>query len=387
MPLSFSSRTAWPSHENPLSQKLKAMRDAGHTILDLTESNPTRCGFRYLTKDFLKPLASEGGLLYEASPKGLDRARQAVRDYYAARGIRLDLSQIFLTASTSEAYHYLFRLLANPGDGVLIPKPGYPLLEYLGGLNDVTVTPFALTAPKWAMDIKTMKRAASTKASALLLVNPNNPTGHFVSAADRKTVNRFCRDRELALMVDEVFLDYAWDKEAENRSFAGSSEVLTFTLSGISKILGLPQMKLSWIVVSGPQADREEALRRLEIIADAYLSVNTPVQMALPEWLKASEQISGEILERVKENYGILEAHPDFSRFSGSRPEGGWYTLLNLPDSKTDEDWALHMLVAEQVLMHPGYLFDFQESHKAVISLLPEPDLFREGIRRIFRRL
>lgn len=387
MTFPFSHRTAWPPDENPLSRKLAALRKAGQEVLDLTESNPTRCGFSYLRQDLLAPLASADSLLYDPHPQGLAEARKAVVRYYARRGIHLDSGQIFLTASTSEAYHFLFRLLADPGAGILVPKPGYPLLEYLGGLNDVTVTPFALTAPDWTMDIKTMKRAASTKARALMLVNPNNPTGHFVSEADRDKVIRFCRERGLALLADEVFLDYAWEDDAPARSFAGSSEVLTFTMSGISKILGLPQMKLSWIVVSGPEKERREAVRRLEIIADAYLSVNTPVQRALPSWLKETDRVSGEILGRVKENFSVLLNLPDAARFIGPRPEGGWYALLNLPDSKTDEGWALHLLVAEHVLIHPGYLFDFEGTSKAVISLLPEPEKFREGARRIFRRL
>ena len=389
MPAHFSSRTEWPKDENALTQKLKALRAEGHEILDLTESNPTRCGFQFLSGEILKPFSNSGALIYDPLPQGLESARKAVQNYYAARGVEIDLKQIFLTASTSEAYHFLFRLLANPGDAVLVPKPGYPLLEYLGALNDVTVSPFALDpAAGWGIDVKNLKRAASPKACAMLLVHPNNPTGHYVSSGDRELVNRFCRERDLALMVDEVFLDYAWNPSEEApRSFAANGEVLTFTLSGVSKILGLPQMKLSWVVVSGPEQEREEAIRRLEVIADAYLSVNTPVQRALPEWMAACSRINGEIAARVKENFKILQANPEFSRLGGLVPEGGWYALLNLPETRTDEDWALYVLVAEHVLFHPGYLFDFEDKDRAVVSLLPEPVKFQEGIKRLLRRL
>lgn len=383
----FSKRTAWPADENPLSRKLAALKKAGHPVLDLTESNPTRCGFGYLRQDWLSPLASSENLLYDPSPRGALAAREAVSRYYARRGASVDPSQIVLTASTSEAYHFLFRLLADPDARILVAKPGYPLLEYLGALNDVSVTPFSLKPDGWSLDLAALKRAASVKARALMLVNPNNPTGHFISPGDREKIVRFCRERSLALLADEVFFDYAWNPDLRGVSFAAGSETLTFTMSGVSKILGLPQMKIGWIAVSGPEKEKREALRRLEIIADAYLSVNTPAQHALPFWLENAEAVSGEILRRVQNNFDAFMKLPEAGRFIKERPQGGWYAAADLPDSRSDEDWALHLLGAEHVLVHPGYLFDLEGPPKAVISLLPEPEIFLEGARRILRRL
>ena len=384
----FSERTNWPSHLNPLSEKLAQLKREGAGFMDLTESNPTRCGFSFLEAPLLSALTAPQSLRYEPDPRGLLRAREAVCGYYERKGIRLNPEQIFLTSSTSEAYHYVFRLLAGPGDAVLAPKPSYPLFEYLAGLSDVVLKTYALSAARdWRTDSACLEAACPEPARAVILVHPNNPTGHFVTAGERKELDLFCRRRSAALICDEVFLDYALHG-GEVQSFADNQETLTFTLSGISKILGLPQMKLSWIVVNGPEAEREEALRRLEIIADAYLSVNAPVQNALSRWFELQPRITEEIRLRLSDNLETLQEAAGNQLQRVCLPQGGWYAALRLPASREDEAWAMEFLEQDGVLIHPGYLFDFEEPAPfGVISLLPEPEKFKAGVKKIFERM
>ena len=384
--MNFSDRTRWENHPNLLTRTFADLLSAGERILNLTESNPTHCGFRYLSPDLLKPFADAGNLLYEPDPHGLLPAREAVAGYYQQKGISVAPGDLFLTASTSEAYGFLFRLLANAGDAVLAPQPSYPLLDYLGALNDVSIGRYRITfeKEKWKTGFSRFDEGPA-KNRALVLVHPNNPTGNFIKEEERREINRRALSRQWALIVDEVFADFALGQIPEAvPSFASNQDVLTFTLGGISKILGLPQMKLSWIAVSGPQDLKQEAISRLEVIADTYLSANTPVQRAMPQWFAAQPAIRQEIKARLVANYGYLQ-----QKISGQEKikllptEGGWYAVLELPESSDDETYAVELLKRQKVFVHPGYFFDFPEGTFLVISLLPQENDFREGVDRI----
>ena len=388
--MNFSKRTDWTVSPNLLTTKLAALKNEGRRILDLTVSNPTACGFHYLNPSLLEPFLQSQNLVYEPDPHGLPQTRRAICEDYRKKGILLDPPQIFVTAGTSEAYSFIFRLLFEPGQMLMVPRPSYPLLDYLGRLNDVHLEPYPLVYEKnWRSNFERIDGPADLEPRAVLLVNPNNPTGNFVCQAGLGEINMFCRTLDMAVISDEVFFDFALEEAPQDRvSLASNRSVLTFTLGGISKTLGLPQMKLSWIVVTGPEPLRARAVERLEIIADTYLSAGTPVQHALPQWLKLKEKIQTEILTRLAANYNFLLA--SFASSSYARilkTEGGWNAVLKLPFSLTDEEWAAAFLEKEEVLTHPGYLFDFEEGSFVVLSLLVPPEIFREGVTRIANRL
>ncbi|MBI4353563.1 MAG: pyridoxal phosphate-dependent aminotransferase [Candidatus Omnitrophica bacterium] len=385
--MTFSKRTDWPKVLNLFSRKAEECRRSGQTPLDLTESNPTRCAFDYLKPKILEGFSNPQSLLYEPDPRGLLAAREAVCRYYAEKGIRIGPDQVFLTASTSEAYTYLFRLLCNPGEPALAPAPSYPLFRYLSELNDIELCEYRLryNGEAWRVDIPHLERSFKNKTKAVILVNPNNPTGNFIHAHEREAVLSLCRKEEAAVICDEVFHDFAFHSTEEpSIGFAGEERVLSFTLSGVSKIVGLPQAKLSWIVVNGPKALREEAARRLEVLADTYLSVNTPSQRALAGWLERRKEIQGEILERLRTNRRFLSERlegVEAVRLLGS--EGGWYAVLEVKSPCDDEALAIRLLEKRQVLVHPGYLFDFEGGCFLVLSLLPPSEVFREGVERM----
>lgn len=350
----FSRRThGWTTAPNPLSVKLEQLRASGVRILDLTISNPTLCGF---ASPDLAALNHPENNLYEPDAHGLKTSREAIARYYRNRhSITLDENQIFITAGTSEAYSFVFKLLTDPGDSILAPRPSYPLLHYLAELHDLKLV---------------HKEEAKTRAS--LLVHPNNPTGKYAPAP---------QEAGIPLIVDEVFLDYSFGPKPS--SFAGYQKRLCFTLSGISKILALPQMKISWIVVTGPEKLRDEAIEKLDIIADTYLSASTPSQHALPVWLSQTDAVQSEIKNRLAANLAAARAIFSGSRIKLTEPEGGWYAVLEMPDHRTDEEWALDLLEKTGVLAHPGYLFDFEEEKFLVLSLLPRADIFSEGVKRM----
>lgn len=375
----FSKRSEWDARPNPLSMLLAEKRLRNEKLLDLTESNPTRCNFKFY-KDFDVLLLSAENLRYDPDPRGLLKAREAVCRYYAEKGITVVPEQIFLTAGTSEAYHFLFRLLTDAGEAVCCAEPGYPLFDTLAGLNDASLKKYRLKAEEnWAIDFPSLETALRG-CRAVLTVHPNNPTGNYVSKEEKTTLNALCAKSGCALIADEVFLDFFW-KGSAPKSFAANREALTFTLSGVSKILGLPQMKLAWIVVSGPEAERLEAIRRLEVIADAYLSVNTLSQNALGSWLGGREAIHQEILSRVKANRSWLQKALQKKDKGELLPgEGGWYAAFRYQDPKNDEEMALHLLRKKNLLVHPGYFFDFGSDDIIVLSLLPEEKVFEEGI-------
>jgi aspartate/methionine/tyrosine aminotransferase len=386
----FSSRTNWPLTPNRLSQLLRERRERGLPILDLTESNPTRCGFALDVEETLAPLHNPRSLTYEPDPRGLRVAREAVAEYYSERGVQLDPDQIFLTASTSEAYSFVFRLLANPGDKILTPQPSYPLFDFLGALNDVDVTPYPLVYHDgWQVDLEALAARWNSRTRAVLVVHPNNPTGSYIQKRELSRMIEICRPTGAAIIADEVFADYGFDADAERvATHAQNSEALTFTLSGLSKISALPQMKLGWIVVNGPPELRSQAQARLEVIADTYLSVSAPVALAAPAWLAHRRAIQSQILERVQANLRkVDELLTPGLPVSRLRVEGGWYAILRVPSTRSDEDWAAELLTQVGVSVHPGYFYDFPSAGFLVLSLLPSCDVFADALGRALSRI
>ncbi|MGB8010534.1 MAG: pyridoxal phosphate-dependent aminotransferase [Terriglobales bacterium] len=384
----FSHRTSWRLSPNALTRVLHEARASGQQILDLTVSNPTEAGVRPDAEAVLTALANPEAMHYEPQPRGLLEARQAVCRYYreSHEVFDLDPERLVLTTSTSEAYSYVFRLLCNPGDEILVPKPSYPLFEFLADLADVKLVPYPLLYDHgWQLDFDSLYKAATAQSRAVILVHPNNPTGSYVSASETAALNAFCRDYGLALIVDEVFLDYAHDG-APRGSFVSNEGALTFTLSGVSKISALPQMKLAWVATSGPQKIVAEAGARLEIIADTYLSMNAPVQLAAGVLLDQRQQIQPILLDRVRANLAELDrqliAHPSCTRLL---VEGGWYVVLRVPAIESDEDLAIRLLRHGNVSVHPGHFYDFAGEGHLVLSLITEPDIFREGVGRLLR--
>ncbi|MDR3703211.1 MAG: pyridoxal phosphate-dependent aminotransferase [Candidatus Sulfopaludibacter sp.] len=382
----FSSRFHWDSRPNRLTGLLAQKRSAGAPILDLTESNPTHAGLHY-PPGMLAALADPRALQYEPAPAGSTEARGVVSAYYAARGCAVDAARILLTASTSEAYAYLFKLLADPGDEVLAPRPSYPLFEYLATMESVTVRQYPLVYHGgWSMDLDALAAEMSQKTRAVILVNPNNPTGSYVKRRELAELVRLCAGRGVALISDEVFSDYALTSDAERvKTLAGVEECLTFSMSGLSKIAGLPQMKLGWIAASGPEAVRREAMEKLEWIADTYLSVSTPVQCAAAALLEAGEAVQRQIRARSAENLAFAEELLRGSAANVLAVEGGWYITLQVPRVRSEEEWVLLMLERENVLVQPGYFYDFTSEAFLIVSLLTEPAVFREGFARLKR--
>jgi len=380
----FSERTRWNLAENRLSRALAELRASGQAILDLTRSNPTECGFSYDEKRIQRALAQPESLLYQPNPRGIRSAREAVSDYYEQQRIPVAVDDLILTSGTSEAYSFIFRLLCNPGDEVLIPAPSYPLFDLLADLCDVKLVRYPLFYDYgWQVDFSALSGAVSTRTKALIVVNPNNPTGHYTSESQCARLVDFCAQRPIALIADEVFLDFCL-KETRAVSLASANGVLTFTLSGLSKICGMPQMKLAWIAVSGPAHAKTEALARLEVIADAYLSVATPVQLAAPALLAMRPAFHAQVLNRVKANLSELDAQLSWqSACSRLLCEGGWSAVLRIPAIQSDEDLAIKLLAKVGVYVHPGHFYDFAQPGHAVVSLIVPQDEFAEGIRRI----
>jgi len=381
----FSNRTNWKLTRNRLTEALEEAKTRGAQILDLTISNPTRTGLHYNEKEILQSLSSSRSLDYDPQPKGLPAARAAVAAYYHNQHASpADPERLILTTSTSEGYSFVFRLLCNPGDEILVPKPSYPLFEFLADLEDVKLVPYPLLYDHgWQIDCPSLQQAITDRTRAVVVVHPNNPTGSFVRRDEQAELNRICRQHSLAIIADEVFLDYAHDQKPR-QSFAANEDVLTFTLSGVSKISALPQMKVAWIATSGPTAEVEAAQSRLEIIADTYLSMNAPIQWAAPVLLDQRNGIQRQLLDRVQANLAELDrqlaAQKSCQRLT---LEGGWYAILRVPVIQTDEDLAVDLLRRENVLVHPGHFYDFQNDGYLVLSLVTPTEEFSRGIRRI----
>jgi alanine-synthesizing transaminase len=374
---------------NRLGEVLDQRRLAGLEVLDLTESNPTRCGFAYPEDQICRALSDPAVLRYSPEPLGLESARVAVSAYYRDRGIVVPTERIILTASTSEAYSFLFKLLADPDDAVLIPTPSYPLFDFLTVLESVQVVPYDLRWDgEWHVDIASVRAAVTSRTRAILVVNPNNPTGNFLKAEELASLEAVCRAHELALISDEVFSDYGTPAATGLHSVLENSQVLSFAMSGLSKLAGLPQLKAGWIAVGGPPDQVRAALDRLEVIADTYLSVNTPVQVALPTLLSGMGAVQGQIQERVLSNRAWLESCCGADRpFTLLRAEAGWYAILEIPRIRSEEEWTLTLLEEDGVLVQPGYFFEMANDGYLVLSLLPRPEVFRTGVERLVKRL
>ena len=379
----FSSRLDWSQRQNRLSALLDEKRRNGTRVLDLTESNPTRSGLVYPQTEILAALADTTALSYHPAPRGIDPAREAVAGYYRHRGTQVDPEQVLLTASTSEAYAYLFKLLTNPGDEILAPRPSYPLFEFLAGLESVNIRQYPLRYDGvWHVDFDALEKAITPRTRGIVVVNPNNPTGSFLKHAELDALDSLAAERGLAILSDEVFRDYGLAEDAERvTTLTGDRRALTFSMSGLSKIAGLPQMKLGWIVANGPHRDR--AMDALELIADTYLSVSTPVQVALPRLLAASTGILEQIRERTAANLARLREFARASWATVLRTEGGWYAVLQVPRTRTEEEWTLKLLDESAVLVQPGFFFDFESEAYLVLSLLTEPATFAEGVSRL----
>jgi alanine-synthesizing transaminase len=375
--MEFSRRTDWNTEETELARAHRKRCEAGLPIADLTASNPTRCGFAY-PPALLDALADLRALDYDPQPKGLKPAREAVCGYYADHGAALEPGQIVLTTSTSEAYSFLFRLLCDPGSEVLIPQPSYPLFDFIAALDDVRLKAAAMVYDHgWQIDAEGIRQAITPETRAIVMVHPNNPTGHFTKAWEAEELGRLCREFKLSLIVDEVFLDYGIGTEGS--SFAkGLDGVLVFVMSGMSKIAGLPQMKAAWIAVKGPEEER--ALGRLEVIADTFLSMNAPVQWALPAWLESRTGIERQIRERVAANLAALDRElAKLSDVERLAVEGGWYALLRIPALEPEVQTAMALL-ERGVWVHPGYFFGLPESGWLVVSLLAPVPEFSNGL-------
>jgi hypothetical protein len=380
----FSSRFHWDTRPNRLTQLLAARRGAGAHILDLTESNPTRAGLSY-PAEIAAAFADPGMLVYTPSPAGSLAAREAVSGYYAARGSAVDAGRILLTASTSEAYAYLFKLLGDPGDQVLVPRPSYPLFEYLANVESLDARQYPLRYfGGWSIDMEALEAAVTDRTRAVVLVNPNNPTGSYVKRAELAALTRLAARRGLALISDEVFSDYAFGEDADRAAtLAGVENCLAFSLSGLSKVAGLPQMKLGWIVCAGPERLRREAMEKLEWIADTFLSVGAPVECAAAKLLDAGAEVRRSIRERTAANLAFAREELGGSAASLLEVEGGWNLTLQVPRIRSEEEWALELLDRKDVLVQPGFFYDFEAEAFLVVSLLTRPEIFREGVGRL----
>jgi alanine-synthesizing transaminase len=376
----FSARTGWDVGESRFAAAIREARAAGRELVDLTVSNPTVCGFAYDAAAILGALGGDDALTYDPDPRGMRSAREAVAGYYGGHGAEVDPDAVVLTTSTSEGYGYLFRLLCDPGDEVLVAQPSYPLFDFLADLEDVRLRTYPLFYDYgWWIDFAELERTIGPRTKAIVVVHPNNPTGHATGAAERARLEEICLRQGLALIVDEVFLDYPLG-ETRLESFAvGPHPVLTFCLSGMSKIAGLPQMKVGWIVGLGPEEVRRQAMGRLEVVADTFLSMNAPVQLALPVWLAGREGIQGQILDRVRGNLKLaMECGVEVLKV-----EAGWSAILRMPQRGGGGEVAEELLREAGVVVHPGSFYGIAEAGRVVVSLLGSAAEFGVGIGRL----
>lgn len=387
--MNFSKRTHWDLTEDDFAAAVRSRRSCKSDLFDLTYSNPTACGFDYDSTTLLGALAHPSALHYLPAALGMPAARQAVAAYYSDRVATVSTDRLCLTTSTSEAYSFLFRLLCDPGDEVLVARPSYPLFDFIAQLDSVRLREYPLLydpsalpgeVDGWSIDLHATESAITAQTRAIILVHPNNPTGNFASSSERDALQSICAKHNLALIVDEVFLDYAL--EAAQPSFtAGESPCLTFVLSGISKICGLPQMKVSWIAATGPSGLVDRAMQRLEIIADTYLSLNAPAQSALPLWLGNRHTIQKQILQRMTTNIAVLDERLRGTCAGRLTLQGGWNVILRVPRSVEGLPFAFAALESGAVVQ-PGPLYGLSQGH-AVLSLLTPPDIWRSGLERL----
>jgi alanine-synthesizing transaminase len=396
----LADRTSWNLTPNALSQALARHLADGKRLCDLSASNPTECGFEYDTAAILEALGDPAALAYVPDPKGLLRARQAVAEYYAARGDKVAVEDLVLTTSTSEAYSFVFRMLCNPGEELLVPAPSYPLFGFLADISDVRLVSYPLIYDYgWQIDFHALEQAITPRTRGMIVVNPNNPTGNFVKPQEAALLNEICSTRKMAVIADEVFLDFVHCETIRRRegvkaavsrgaanprpmSFATNTGALTFTMSGLSKISGLPQMKAAWLVTTGPEAQKAEAQGRLEVIADTYLSMNAPVQLAVPTLLQQRHGIQKQLMTRVRRNLAELDR-----QLTGKKSctrldiEGGWYAVLRVPVTRPDDELAVELLNAKGIYVHPGHFYDFPTDGHVIVSLIMAEQGFAEGTR------
>lgn len=377
----FANRTNWDLSPNRLSQTLAAHRAAAKPLLDLTISNPTECGFVYEEQKILRALADPSVLRYEPDPRGMRSARTAVAKYYFDHGTPVEIEDILLTTSTSEAYSLAFRLLCNPGDEILVPAPSYPLFDYLTDIHDMKLSRYPLLYDHgWQIDFHALEKSIGERTRAIIVVHPNNPTGHFTKAPEAAALNEMCVKHEMALIADEVFLDFALENDAPP-SLATNTRALTFTASGLSKISGLPQMKAAWLITNGPPQLKAQALARLEVVADTYLSMNAPVQLALPIFLEQRHKFQKQLMERTRNNLAELDRQlASQHAFSRLRIEGGWYAVIRLPVTCDDEEFTISLLQTRNVYAHPGHFYDFSGKGYLVLSLITPERIFADGV-------
>jgi alanine-synthesizing transaminase len=386
----FSRRTSWDLTTNRYTEALDAHRRSGTELLDLTVSNPTTIGLHFHKPELLAALANPEALRYDPQAKGLLAARKAVAGYYGELGSGVTPEDLILTTSTSEAYSFVFRLLCDPGDAVLVPLPSYPLFDFLADIQDVRLVPYELVYDHgWQIDFPSLRAAiaragaAGSPCRAVLVVHPNNPTGSCVKRREAEELNRLCVGSNLAIVSDEVFLDYALTPE-QAVTFAANADVLTFTLSGLSKISALPQMKAAWIAVSGPPTLEASAQARLEVIADTYLSMNAPIQLAIPAMLAERHNIQPQLMQRIRMNLQELDGQLATQKLCDRlHVEAGWYAILRVPATASDEDLAIQLLQQRNVLVQPGHFYNFPSDGHLVLSLISRVDTFRVGILRL----
>jgi alanine-synthesizing transaminase len=384
--MNFSERTNWNLAENELTAAIRERRASGLELFDLTVSNPTDCGFHYDADALLAPLHNPEALHYEPDPLGMTTAREAVARYYNDSGASVPLDRICLTTSTSEAYSFLFRLLCNAGDEVLVASPSYPLFDYIARLDDVQLREYPLlydpnadlsSGQGWSIDLHALEQSITVRTRAVILVHPNNPTGNFASQEERAKLETFCASHGLALIVDEVFLDYAIGP-AQPSFTTAESRCLTFVLSGISKVCGLPQMKASWIATCGPASLVHEAMQRIEIIADTFLSMNAPVQHALPHWLATRHALQQQIRDRMCANLTLLDGRLDKTSIQRLALQGGWTAVLRIPRTVAGREFVATAL-DRGVLVQPGDFYGLGEA-RVVVSLLTPPAIWASGL-------
>lgn len=378
----YSTRSEIDDAPSPLALALDAILTARPDAIDLTISNPTRVGLSFAPYDDLIPLAARGMSTYAPDPLGLESARQAVARHWPGRGPRPDPEHVLLLPSSSEAYQYLFTLLCDVGDEVLMPEPSYPLLAHLGRYAGVTLVPYQLAYDgAWHIDLESVRRARGARTRALVVISPNNPTGSYTSQAELEALAQL----GLPLVSDEVFARFAFSPEPSAPvSALGATGALTFCIDGLSKSAGLPQAKLSWIAASGPPEAVRESMRRLAWLGDTFLSVATPIQLMLPELLERSRELRARLLPRLVENRRRLGHALAGSAATLLAAEAGWYAVVRLPDVASEEDWVIGLLSNAGVLTHPGHFYDFRgPAPHLVLSLLPEPDTFAAGARAL----
>jgi alanine-synthesizing transaminase len=379
----FATRTQWNLTTNRLAKALEEARRQGCELLDLTASNPTECGFQYDGASILKALITPAVLKYHPDPRGLEATRRAVQEYYEKRGDCMQVANLILTTSTSEAYSFVFRLLCNPGDEVLVPTPSYPLFDFLADLQDVKLIRYPLIYDHgWQIDFHALEAAITPRTRALIVVHPNNPTGHFTKSDEISKLSEVCAAQDLALIADEVFLDFSLSGQ-QTRSFTQNEAALTFTMSGLSKISGLPQMKFAWLAVNGPSVKKSEALARLEVIADTFLSMNAAIQAAAPTLLAQRYGFQQQLMARIRANLSELDKQlSEQKSCTRLEIEGGWYAVIRVPAMRSDEELALELL-EEGVYLHPGHFYDFPGEGFLVVSLIARERTFAEGIEKL----